>query len=559
MHMLFELQKSISEDTLIFVKEHNMSAFKIDFGQFSNVKPFPKEFETYEFLSIADALITDYSSVMFDFANTGRKIILYSYDKEDYLRDRGMYMDFDSLMFTTVSNTTQLISEIENLNDFKDYREQTDPLTEYDIKNTINALLKLMQTGESKELNIIDGEEYSCKKENVLIFTGALLRNGITTALKGLLNNLDKEKYNYVLTFSKSAVQKNRQTIPELGNFDYISIMGQKNYRISETIAYFLYFRLNWQTKWINKKITSIYKREIKRVYPEIDFRYAIHYTGYERQYMQLLKNLNCIRMTYVHNNLIKEHKTRKNLHLPTIKSCYNEFDRIIVIRDSMRKEMLASVKNIQNKIFTAHNFNNYDLIKQNAEFSILFDPDTVSTHTVEEIKSILSDPSSQKFINIARFSPEKGLDNLVSAFEKYYNQNPNAYLIVIGGHGNSYNELMSQVDNSFCKENIVVIRSLANPYPVLSKSDAFILSSHYEGLPMVIMEALILEKPIISTSITGPKEFLEQGYGYLVEDSVEGLLKGMEEYDKTRLKDLKPFDYVEFNKKAKEEFDALF
>jgi len=53
-------------------------------------------------------------------------------------------------------------------------------------------------------------------------------------------------------------------------------------------------------------------------------------------------------------------------------------------------------------------------------------------------------------------------------------------------------------------------------------------LSSSYEGLPMSIMEALILHKPVVSTSITGPKEFLEQGYGYLVDDSEEGLYEGM-------------------------------
>ena len=52
----------------------------------------------------------------------------------------------------------------------------------------------------------------------------------------------------------------------------------------------------------------------------------------------------------------------------------------------------------------------------------------------------------------------------------------------------------------------------------------------------MVIMEALILDKPVISTNITGPKEFLEQGYGYLVDDSVEGLIDGMKAVSYTHL-----------------------
>ena len=42
------------------------------------------------FLNMCDVLITDYSSVMYDFANSGKKIILFAYDIEDYAGSRGM-------------------------------------------------------------------------------------------------------------------------------------------------------------------------------------------------------------------------------------------------------------------------------------------------------------------------------------------------------------------------------------------------------------------------------------------------------------------------------------
>ena len=166
--------------------------------------------------------------------------------------------------------------------------------------------------------------------------------------------------------------------------------------------------------------------------------------------------------------------------------------------------------------------------------------------------------PDAVRFIDIARFSPEKGLDRLVDAFTVFQREHAEAYLFLIGGYGPSFDDLRSQVENSGC-ENIVLIKSISNPYPLLNGCDAFILSSRYEGLPMTIMEALILGKPVISTDIPGPAEFLrETGCGLLVEDSTEGVLDGLNAYYDGRLQSLKPFDAEAFNQKAIQEFYDL-
>lgn len=561
MHMLIEIDKNLDDNSILYVKEHNMSSLKIDFSQFEHIQQFPNNYETYEFLSIADCLITDYSSVMFDFSNTGRKIILYAYDEKEYLKDRGMYIDFHSLPFEIVDTSKALVNSIISVDTYSCYKNNIESYIKYDSIDNVPYILDLMINNHSNDkLNIISGSEYANNNENVLIFTGSLLKNGITTALKGILNNIDSNKRNYILTFSKTAVAKNKHTINELGNYDYISVQGQRNMLISEAFYSFLYYRLNLNNNFINEKINNIYRREVKRIYPGINFDYIIHYTGYERHFMNIFRVMNGIRMVYVHNNLIKENKVRKNIHLPTIKSCYKEFDKIVIIRESMKQELLSEdIDGIKNKIILAHNLNNYDLIIKNSKKEIEFDDDTVCNFSLEELNCILNKKDSSKFINIARFSVEKGLDNLISAFEKYFLKNHNDYLIIIGGHGKTYNDIIEQVEKSPAKDHIVIIKSISNPFPILNKSDVFILSSHYEGLPMVIMEALILSKPVISTSITGPKEFLEQGYGYLVPDSVEGLLEGFIKFDTTKLTNLKPFDYLKFNEMALKQFNDLF
>ena len=66
-------------------------------------------YEYYEILNTADILITDYSSVFYDFANSGRKIILYTYDKEEYFRDRGVYVSLDDFPFPQAENVDGLM------------------------------------------------------------------------------------------------------------------------------------------------------------------------------------------------------------------------------------------------------------------------------------------------------------------------------------------------------------------------------------------------------------------------------------------------------------------
>ena len=68
--------------------------------------------------------------------------------------------------------------------------------------------------------------------------------------------------------------------------------------------------------------------------------------------------------------------------------------------------------------------------------------------------------------------------------------------------------------DNNL-KKVVKIINFQNNPYPYINKSDLFILTSKYEGLPNVLLEAAVLKKFIISSDCpTGPKEILLNGKG---------------------------------------------
>ena len=106
-------------------------------------------------------------------------------------------------------------------------------------------------------------------------------------------------------------------------------------------------------------------------------------------------------------------------------------------------------------------------------------------------------------------------------------------------------------------KDNIIAIKSVSNPYVILKKCDYFVLSSYYEGFGLVIAEADILKKPVISTDVIGPRGFLKENNGTLVENNENGLYNGMKKMlnnDVTAMN----VDYEKYNQNAIKEFYKL-
>jgi CDP-glycerol glycerophosphotransferase len=78
----------------------------------------------------------------------------------------------------------------------------------------------------------------------------------------------------------------------------------------------------------------------------------------------------------------------------------------------------------------------------------------------------------------------------------------------------------------------------------------------------MVLLEAMCLGRPWISTDIPGCRDLAELGYGLLVENSVQGLVDGMLGFlagGEAREKAMGEFDYEAYQEKAVQKFKDLF
>ncbi len=126
---LHKMKEELGDEYVLLLRMHVVVSNKIQIEDslsdfVYNVSKYPDIQDLY---LITDILITDYSSVMFDFANTGRSMIFYTFDLEKY-RDnlRGFYMDFENeAPGPLVYNTDEIIDSIKNMDFVRDkYKEK---------------------------------------------------------------------------------------------------------------------------------------------------------------------------------------------------------------------------------------------------------------------------------------------------------------------------------------------------------------------------------------------------------------------------------------------------
>lgn len=200
---------------------------------------------------------------------------------------------------------------------------------------------------------------------------------------------------------------------------------------------------------------------------------------------------------------------------------------------------------------FFYHNGKQVGWLDQRA-FSIIEDAEIVPEKTVipEPVKE------NYNFITMGRLSPEKGQDNLIKAFAQFHKGFPDSKLYILG-EGLLRKDLEKLIVELKVEDSVFLVGQVENPFKLMKKCDCFVLSSHYEGQPMVLLEAMTLGMKILATDIVANRTVLEQGrYGLLVENSIVGLEKGLNQLAKNEL-DHTPDEFrpEEYNKKAMETF----
>lgn len=519
-----EINAKLDDDYIMYVKLHPFNRSELDLSCLDKVKLFPSNVEVYDFLSRADILITDYSSVFVDFANSGKKIILFTYDLEEYMEERGMFYNIDEMPFPKAMNVEHLIAEINSTNTAygKDFMVQ---FNSYEQPGSTTRILETVILGKE---NVAQTKKIERSKPVTLLYGGSMALNGITSSVKAAMNEIDTEKYDVQLTFrTKSLKRDSNRLIDIKDTIDYFPISDVLRMTRQEKRIYKKYFNDEACSESEMLELEEMYARNFKRFYAGTEFESIIHYHGYEKDIIKLYQNVKSLKSIYVHNNMEEEIRSKGNQHEKTLVEAYNKYDNVVIVTEQMRTPTQNISGNGENIIEINNFIDAKNIIKKGSQ-NISFGEKTESTMRIEDLETVMHDDTVEKFINIGRFSEEKGQERLMMAFEEYYKEKGNAYLIIIGGYGALYEHLLGVARERTCTENIIIIKNLPNPYPLIKKSDLLILSSFYEALGLVLIEADLLGTPCFSTDIPGSAEFLRENGGTVVSNNKNGILEGI-------------------------------
>jgi len=130
--------------------------------------------------------------------------------------------------------------------------------------------------------------------------------------------------------------------------------------------------------------------------------------------------------------------------------------------------------------------------------------------------KKLGLDESANLIGAVGRLSPEKGFDRLISVVHVLNSQGLKVNLVIIG-EGGQRDELQALIEQHDLQKQVRLVGFQAKPADWYQAMDAFVLSSLREGLPNVVLEAMALETPVVTTAVAGVPGLVEDGVSGLV------------------------------------------
>ena len=114
--------------------------------------------------------------------------------------------------------------------------------------------------------------------------------------------------------------------------------------------------------------------------------------------------------------------------------------------------------------------------------------------------------------VAVGRLTLQKDYPNMLQAFAAVRRRGHDLNLLILG-QGELKAQIEAQIEQLELTDHVSLAGFAANPYAYISKARMFVLSSQWEGLPTVVMEALACGTPVVSTDCpSGPYEILDKG-----------------------------------------------
>lgn len=330
--------------------------------------------------------------------------------------------------------------------------------------------------------------------------------------------NADRVNITFITpSFSKGGAEKNILNIINILDenlFDiHLIICGNETGYLSQLnkeIKIYILNKGNVQRSLL--KIASL----LRSLKPQIVFNSALHLSIcllFIKRFSFYRFKLVC-RIPSLPSNRLDKNSFKDRIVNFFLRSALSVADRIIAQTPKMKQEILSYYKSPSYKV---------EVI-----------PNPVDTHTIESLAKEYVDLPNNFFYYVAAGTlySVKGFDLLIRAFSEILNEYPQSRLLILGSIGieKEYKIYLERLILDLKLEgNVFLLGHQDNPYKYFKFANAFVLSSIKEGFPNVVLENLVLKKPVVVTDCVDFTGIINKGNGVVVgKESVSELVRGM-------------------------------
>lgn len=208
-----------------------------------------------------------------------------------------------------------------------------------------------------------------------------------------------------------------------------------------------------------------------------------------------------------------KEHSAGSFRSFAESKLCYEKFDQIVCVSETVRQDFLSIYPNIRNAVVR------YNTIET----------ERINSMKEEEIEEGTFCDNEFKLVSVGKINKNKGADRLARIVKRLRNDGLPVHLYALGV-GEDQAKIEAWLHKNNMAEYYTFLGYKINPYKYVAKSDLFVCASLAEGFSTAATEALIVGTPVCTVEVSGMKEMLGEHneYGIVTKNNEDALYEGI-------------------------------
>ena len=258
-----------------------------------------------------------------------------------------------------------------------------------------------------------------------------------------------------------------------------------------------------------------LYKKYIKKDY---DIEIAFLEGPITRLFS--IKNKNTRKIAWIHNDvsLVFGKGIKAKIKKKIDRNIYSKYETLVFVSKDNREHF--------EKVYPELRNSSLERIHKRVIYNYL-DDEVVRKKTEDQI-DITFDQTYINFVTVARLVEQKGIDRLIDVHTKLI-RNGKKHRFYVIGDGPLREKLEEKIKKNKVEDSFFLLGKRENPYPYIKKADYFCLLSQFEGYPMVLLEAKLLNKKILITDTAAREVVQNYEKATIVENSEKGIYNGLQ------------------------------